>query len=79
MSVRNTLTDAEKMAVARQIRKELPQLEHGPGHTVVRIYQVDELIEFVYNIYSRGVEIGIEKSKKNLKRNLKRAINRVLK
>ena len=69
----------DKILIARQIRKELPELEYGEGQVTVRIYQIDELIEFVYNIYNRGINTGVEKNKKNIKRNLRRAINRVLK
>jgi len=74
-----SLTTKEKIAIAQQIKNELPGIEYKKDTTVVRIYEIDKLCEFVYNIYNRGIEVGIEKNKKKLKRNLKRAINRVLK
>lgn len=73
-----SLTDKDKIAIARQIKKELPDVEYQKDTTVVRIYKMDDLINLVYNIYERGVAAGAEKTRKNLKRNLKRAINRVL-
>lgn len=73
-----SLTDKEKILIARQIRKELPEIEYRKDRSVVRIYQLDDLIKLVYTIYNRGVKVGRERANIMLKKELKKAINKVL-
>ena len=73
------LTIREKIFIARQIRVEMPDIKIESNRLKVRQYQIDDLIEFIYNIHKQGEIRGRKKAKKELNKKLKIAIKSVLK
>lgn len=72
------LTINEKHLIARQIRIELPEIKIEKNKLKVRQYQIDDLVEFIYNIYKKGECNGRKKIKKELYKKLKIAVKSVL-
>jgi len=60
--------------IARQLRKELPRISFESGAIKVREYQMEDLIDFVFNVFERGKYIGKEKAMTNLKRKIRKVL-----
>lgn len=72
------LSNQEKTAIAQQIQKEMPSIEYDGRGIKVRQFDVDNLINFIYDVFKRGEKRGYEKAKKNLQSRLRQAIHGVL-
>ena len=72
------LTNKLKQEIVKELRNKLPEIKINNDRTVVRVFQVDELAEFIYNIYERGLNQGRENAKKNLKNKVKSALNKAI-
>lgn len=73
-----SLTQKEKILIAQQIQKEMPSIEFDGRNIKVRQFDVDTLINFIYDVHKRGEKLGYERAKKKLSKDLNKAIRGVL-
>lgn len=69
------ITHKEKIAIYQKLRRELPTIKiSDAGRLVVRQYEIEPLINFVYEVFKIGEKRGYEKIKRELKNVTKKAI-----
>ncbi len=68
----------EERFIYDQIKNEIPTIKEVGRQYIVREFEADKLIAFIYKIFLRGVERGRKNAKISYKGRIRKAIAKVL-